>query len=144
MAHRESDRTPRSSGMASQQPDKDEIFNAAAEIGDAVKQAEFLDQACAGNKQLRVEIEDLLIHDRDAGSFLQSMASPAVGATVIPPQAAEAPGAVIGPYKLLEQIGEGGFGIVYMADQQAPVRRRVALKIIKPGPAGRPCRRCRS
>jgi len=46
---------------------------------------------------------------------------------------AEEPGTVIGPYKLLEQIGEGGFGIVYMADQQAPVRRRVALKIIKPG-----------
>ncbi|MEX2553622.1 MAG: protein kinase, partial [Actinomycetota bacterium] len=66
------------------------------------------------------------------GSFLESPA-PEFVPTVIPPTAAESPGTVIGPYKLLEQIGEGGFGIVYMADQQAPVRRRVALKIIKPG-----------
>ena len=46
---------------------------------------------------------------------------------------AEKPGTVIGPYKLLEQIGEGGFGVVFMAEQERPVRRRVALKIIKPG-----------
>ena len=45
----------------------------------------------------------------------------------------EGPGSVIGPYKLLEQIGEGGFGVVYMAEQQQPVRRKVALKVIKPG-----------
>src|SRR4051812_9682190 len=46
---------------------------------------------------------------------------------------AEGPGARIGPYKLLQEIGEGGFGVVYMAEQQEPVRRKVALKIIKPG-----------
>jgi serine/threonine protein kinase len=46
---------------------------------------------------------------------------------------AERPGTVIGPYKLLEQIGEGGFGIVFMAEQQHPVRRKVALKVVKPG-----------
>src|SRR5205823_4008909 len=46
---------------------------------------------------------------------------------------AERPGTVIGPYKLLEQIGEGGFGVVFMAEQQEPVRRKVALKVIKPG-----------
>src|SRR5262249_41265982 len=46
---------------------------------------------------------------------------------------AEGPGTVIGPYKLLEQIGEGGMGVVYMAEQTKPVRRKVALKIIKPG-----------
>src|SRR5205823_9869089 len=49
------------------------------------------------------------------------------------PPAAEGPGAAVGPYKLLEQIGEGGFGIVFMAEQQHPLRRRVALKVIKPG-----------
>ena len=63
----------------------------------------------------------------------------------------EAPGTVIGPYKLREQIGEGGMGIVFVAEQETPVRRKVALKIIKPGmdtrrsspasrPSGRPWR----
>ena len=66
------------------------------------------------------------------GSFLDS---PAAGPTMtLPsPQVMEGPGIVIGPYKLLEQIGEGGMGIVYMAEQAQPVRRKVALKIIKPG-----------
>ena len=49
------------------------------------------------------------------------------------PEIGEQPGTIIGPYKLLEQIGEGGFGVVFMAEQQQPVRRKVALKIIKPG-----------
>src|SRR5260370_34782519 len=53
--------------------------------------------------------------------------------TTDPPARVEQPGSFIGPYKLLEQIGEGGMGVVYLADQQSPVRRRVALKIIKPG-----------
>jgi tetratricopeptide (TPR) repeat protein len=65
------------------------------------------------------------------GSFLDSPA-PALAATVDEPMA-ERPGTVIGPYKLLEQIGEGGFGVVYMAEQTQPIRRMVALKIIKPG-----------
>src|SRR5262249_37266498 len=65
-----------------------------------------------------------------AGSFL---ASPAAAVMSDPPPLAEGPGAVIGPYRLLEQVGEGGFGVVFMAEQEHPVRRRVALKVIRPG-----------
>src|ERR671932_22344 len=54
-------------------------------------------------------------------------------ATIDEPSVTERPGAVIGPYKLLEQIGEGGFGVVFLAEQTKPVRRRVALKVLKPG-----------
>ena len=69
--------------------------------------------------------------DDELGSFLES---PALGMAATVDQAAtEQPGSKIGPYKLLELIGEGGFGEVYMAEQQEPVRRKVALKIIKPG-----------
>src|SRR5436309_1955337 len=70
-------------------------------------------------------------HDR-AGSFLEEPAVPAV-ATVDEPAVSERPGTLVGPYKLLEQIGEGGFGVVFMAEQQQPVRRKVALKVLKPG-----------
>ena len=123
--------------MTNERPSKEEIFNAAAEIEDLVDRATFLDQACAGDQELRAEIENLLRHDRDAGSFLKSMGSPVLGATVIPTQAAESPGTVIGPYKLLQQIGEGGMGTVYMAEQSAPVQRKVALKIVKQGVGGK-------
>jgi len=116
--------------MAHPRPTKHDIFNAAAELPSA-ERAAYLDRACAGDDALRAEIEDLLRHDADPGSFLASRgpgcASPA------PEQLLEAAGSVIGPYKLLEQIGEGGFGVVFMAEQTAPVRRRVALKVIKPG-----------
>ena len=72
----------------------------------------------------------LLRAEEEEPGFLES---PAVAVVVIDHAVTEQPGTQIGPYKLLEQIGEGGMGVVYMADQQAPVRRRVALKIIKPG-----------
>jgi serine/threonine protein kinase len=68
-----------------------------------------------------------------AGSFLE-VAQPGLRRTVddnAPPR--EAPGSVIGRFKVLEEIGEGGFGVVYMAEQLTPVRRKVALKVIKPG-----------
>ena len=89
----------------------------------------------AATPALRAQIEELLASHRKAGNFLGGPA-PSRSAIVNLPEITEdtdAPGDLIGPYKLLEQIGEGGFGIVYMADQQVPVRRRVALKIIKPG-----------
>ena len=75
---------------------------------------------------------ELLNAHVSAGSFLESPA-PDPGATHDLPHAIERPGTVIGPYKLLEQIGEGGFGVVFMAEQTQPVRRKVALKVIKPG-----------
>jgi len=110
----------------------DSIFCAALEIASSDERAAYLARACEGDAELRRRVEQLLLAHFKAGGFLES---PVAGfaPTVDMPEIAEQPGTVIGPYKLLEQIGEGGFGIVYMADQQAPVRRRVALKIIKPG-----------
>jgi serine/threonine protein kinase/TPR repeat protein len=96
----------------------------------------FLVEACGGDTALKERVEALLGAYDDPDGFLEK---PAVefGATVdlspAAPLLAERPGTLIGPYKLLEQIGEGGMGVVYMADQQTPLRRRVALKIIKAG-----------
>src|SRR5947207_2659933 len=74
----------------------------------------------------------MLAAQADAGSFLeQPVRSPLV--TLDEPPVSEGPGTVIGPYKLLQQIGEGGMGTVFMAEQTRPVRRKVALKVIKPG-----------
>jgi serine/threonine protein kinase len=91
-----------------------------------------VEQACQGNAELRARLEELLQAHREAGSFLHERSVSRI-ATVDEPPLTEQPGNVIGPYKLLQQIGEGGMGIVYMAEQEHPVRRRVALKIIKPG-----------
>jgi serine/threonine protein kinase len=97
----------------------------------------FLDRACAGQPDLRGRVEALLAAHREVGTGrhreLAEGADPGPVATVDEPPAQEQPGAVIGPYQLLEQIGEGGFGVVFLAEQQQPVRRKVALKIIKPG-----------
>ncbi len=112
-----------------------EIFDAALQIpGDETRSA-YLQEACGSNDRLREQIEGLLRAEQQLGSFLANPL-PAFSPTIDMPAAAtiaEAPGAVVGPYKLLQQIGEGGMGVVYMAEQSAPVRRRVALKIIKPG-----------
>jgi serine/threonine protein kinase len=83
----------------------------------------YLTEACGDDAVLRGRIEDLLRANNEAGRFLEGAAG------AVP----DGPGRTIGPYKLLEQIGEGGFGIVFMAEQTSPVRRRVALKIVKPG-----------
>jgi hypothetical protein len=88
----------------------------------------YLDQACAEDPELRAQAVSLLAAEDAAGDFL--------GRTVLgdlnEPEA-EGPGTMVGPYKLLEKIGEGGFGSVYVAEQQQPIQRRVALKIIKLG-----------
>jgi len=89
----------------------------------------FLDEACGTNEPLRARVEELLQAHRDAGNFLSGANAHDLDTEPI----AECPGTMIGPYKLIEQIGEGGFGIVFMAEQQVPVRRKVALKLIKPG-----------
>src|SRR5271166_6257368 len=86
---------------------------------------------CAGaDEDIRRRVKLLLAAHRD-DSFLASPA-PALQGTIDDP-ITERPGTVIGPYKLLEQIGEGGFGLVFMAEQTQPVRRKVALKVLKPG-----------
>jgi serine/threonine protein kinase/tetratricopeptide (TPR) repeat protein len=107
------------------------IFIEALEIGDAAERATFLDRACAGDEALRQRMERLLRHHQLADSFLECPT--AASATTFDVSLGESPGTVIGPYKLLQQIGEGGMGVVWMAEQEQPVRRKVALKIIKPG-----------
>jgi eukaryotic-like serine/threonine-protein kinase len=118
------------------------IFTEALELVDPVERAAFLERACGGDLALRERVEKLLHRHQQDDSFLQSPAvAPAMTGEYTPDPAGkpaatgpmEGPGSVIGPYKLLQQIGEGGMGTVYMAEQTEPVRRKVALKIIKPG-----------
>ena len=127
------------------------IFDEALDIPNPADRAAYLARACAGDEALRQRVLALLKSHEEAGSFLMPPPGGSEFATLdgnagvdgSPPRRpsrpvwenplAEKPGAVIGQYKLLQQIGEGGFGIVWMADQEKPVRRRVALKIIKMG-----------
>jgi serine/threonine protein kinase/Tfp pilus assembly protein PilF len=109
-----------------------EIFLAAVELHRPEDWDAYLDQACAGDEELRRQVSLLLKAHREAGSVPGAAAS-GQGPTVAHQPAAEAAGVVIGPYKLLQQIGEGGMGTVFMAEQTRPVQRKVALKIIKPG-----------
>jgi serine/threonine protein kinase/tetratricopeptide (TPR) repeat protein len=95
------------------------------------ERAAYLEQACGGNPALRASVEALLRANVGASGFLGNPVSPPC-ATLDEPSG-ERPGTAIGPYKLLEQIGEGGFGVVFMAEQTQPVRRKVALKVLKPG-----------
>ena len=118
--------------MAAWNPQANEIFLKAVEIPAPDDRRTYLDEACRGDAQLRGEVEGLIAAGEQAGSFLESP-PPGVTAAADSTPLREQPGAVIGPYKLLEQIGEGGMGVVFMAEQQEPVRRRVALKVIKPG-----------
>ncbi len=106
------------------------IFLEALEQGSPEAVAAFLDSTCAGDQSLRLRVEELLKAHRDAGNFLGGSSFPGSRTEEAD---VESPGASLGPYKLLEQIGEGGFGVVFMAEQQHPVRRTVALKVIKPG-----------
>jgi serine/threonine protein kinase len=108
------------------------IFFAALEKETPEARAAYLDEACKGDVQLRSCVEKLLNAHPRAEQFLQAPA-PGPAATAEPPAIEERPGTVIGPYKLLQQLGEGGFGVVFLAEQSEPVRRKVALKIIKPG-----------
>jgi hypothetical protein len=111
------------------------LFHEARQMP-ADKRTAFLDEACKGDAVLRQQVDALLGAHDNPDSFLQQPHAE-FGATVdqSPPEPplAERPGALVGPYKLLEQIGEGGMGVVYMAEQQVPIRRRVALKVIKVG-----------
>jgi serine/threonine protein kinase len=116
------------------------VFNAARGLPDE-QRAAYLDQACVGDLELRQRVQELLRAGEDAGCFLKQ---PAPGAHRSPEAAvfanlqspdlfSQKVGESIGPYKLLHQIGEGGCGVVYMAEQEEPVRRKVALKVIKLG-----------
>jgi serine/threonine-protein kinase len=115
--------------------DEEAIFTTALEMKSAEQRAAYLDQACAGDAALRVQIEELLGAHGRSGRLLDEVAAAWHAHLPIgdPPPAIERPGTMIGPYKLLEQIGEGGMGLVFMAEQTQPVRRKVALKVLKPG-----------
>jgi WD40 repeat protein/serine/threonine protein kinase len=108
------------------------VFLAAAEQEGAAGRAAVLDRLCGADAGLRQRVETLLRAHEAPGPFLESPA-PNLVATADEVPVTERPGTMIGPYKLLEQIGEGGFGVVFLAEQQRPVRRKVALKILKPG-----------
>jgi serine/threonine protein kinase/tetratricopeptide (TPR) repeat protein len=108
-----------------------DIFIAALQR-EAANRRSFLQEACGDDVALRQGVQALLDAHERAGSFLEQ--PPGKSMPTHEQQAVgECPGIMIGPYKLLEQIGEGGFGVVFMAEQQQPVRRKVALKILKPG-----------
>jgi serine/threonine protein kinase len=118
--------------MAAALPSLETIFCDALEIADDDERSAFLDRATGGNSGLRQQVEELLEARLRAGRFLESPAVPPTAAVELSAPG-EGPGTVIGPYKLLERIGEGGMGEVWMAEQHEPMHRKVALKIVKAG-----------
>ncbi len=117
-------------------PSVETILAQAVEMATPAERQAFVEQACAGDEALQRQVEMLISNHFRAGSFLERPAvamDPDGLVSWEPAGAAESPGTVIGPYKLLEQIGEGGFGVVFMAEQTRPVRRKVAVKVLKPG-----------
>ena len=127
----------------------EEIFCAALELEASADRAAFLERACAGDGRLRSAVEEMLALRNDFGKIFSERSPVVVSAKEITEALAGAAdlradagpvvsvedevGKQVGPYKLLQKIGEGGCGIVYMAEQEKPVRRRVALKVIKLG-----------
>ena len=98
----------------------------------AKERSAYLDKVCRNASGLRQEVESLLRLEDKVGDFLESPIFD-TGVTLDDSAVSEGPGTVIGRYKLLEKIGEGGMAVVYMAEQAEPIRRKVALKIIKLG-----------
>jgi len=132
--------------MTEQKQIEKALFEAARDLEDPSARTAFLDQVCNGNVALRSRLEKLLAVQAPAEKFFSvSPVSTVLPEPVSPPLASpsgrpsesvgvpEAAQPVIGPYKLLERLGEGGCGVVYLAEQQKPIRRRVALKIIRLG-----------
>src|SRR5262245_28420677 len=104
-----------------------EVFDQAKARPTGPERERFLSEACQDDPSLKDQVISLLDAHEAAGDFLRNAAHPASVSET------EKAGDRIGRYKLLEQIGEGGCGVVYMAEQEEPVRRRVALKVIKLG-----------
>ncbi len=104
-----------------------DLFGDAREMPESERKA-FLDRELAGEPALRAEMDSFLASAATVGAFLAPRDAGGARTTASP-----APGSMVGPYRLVEPLGEGGFGVVYLAEQEKPIRRRVALKLIKPG-----------
>jgi eukaryotic-like serine/threonine-protein kinase len=115
-------------------PDREEgLFQAAVQLR-GKEQAAFLKGACHGDPNLRQRLEArLAAHDQHASSAPAAATSEFVATVIGETARTEEAGLLIGRYKLLEKLGEGGFGTVWLAEQKEPVRRKIALKIIKLG-----------
>ncbi|MDG1896956.1 MAG: hypothetical protein P8J37_18775 [Fuerstiella sp.] len=116
--------------MTQHQRDEERIFHVARGLDNSELRQEYLNQICEGDQGLRERVDALLaVHEKER-TFLKSQAEKE--STVLYSGITETVAQKIGRYKLLQKIGEGGFGVVYMAEQSRPVRRKVALKVIKP------------
>src|SRR5262245_24986095 len=115
--------------MAGWNPKANDVFLQALEIASAQERASFVSSACGEDAALREQVQQLLDAHHATGAILDSPAIPVTEVDTLEPAIGES----IGPYKLLQKLGEGGMGTVYLAEQTQPLRRRVALKIIKAG-----------
>lgn len=114
-------------------PNRDVVIFTEATRLPADERAAYLASACGGDAELRQKVEALLHTHEYVGDFLEASPQKASIEARVAGSSGEKPGDRIGRYKLLQQIGEGGWGVVFMAEQDEPVRRKVALKIVKPG-----------
>ena len=130
--------------MKPEHPTEKSIFLDALDVESPQERVAFIEVACQGNPQLLASVSALLREHERAFNPIDKPIAQGVDFQLgtldetdsVLSEAEHSQqilGTMIGPYKLMEQIGEGGFGIVYVADQQEPIRRRVALKVIKPG-----------
>ena len=118
--------------MSEKRFDEKAIFKVALSIESTETRNDYLGQVCGDNHELFSRVTKLLRNQAREPNFLEVPAMGVAG-TIDSLESNEHPGTQIGPYKLLEQIGEGGMGSVYVAEQKEPMRRKVALKLIKPG-----------
>ena len=117
--------------MAAPVLDEAAIFDVARQITSVEVRQQYVQQVCGGDESLKVRVEALLqVHDSERSFLSPPERSTGGAATSL---VSEGVGSIVGQYKLVEQIGDGGFGLVFMAEQQQPIRRKVALKILKPG-----------
>ena len=118
--------------MSTRSHDEKSIFEAASKLRTPSEQIAYVERICAADPALKGRILTLLEADEGKGDFLEALLDEP-SASLDGLELKEGPGTVVGRYKLLERIGEGGMAVVYMAEQEKPIRRKVALKIIKLG-----------